>query len=40
MANAPSYNPNIRTSFKTEVMRNRAITDTSSQVRLLNLLLF
>ncbi|ACA32277.1 peptidoglycan glycosyltransferase FtsI [Histophilus somni] len=28
MANAPSYNPNIRTSFKTEVMRNRAITDT------------
>ncbi|HDL5150837.1 TPA: cell division protein FtsI [Mannheimia haemolytica] len=28
MANAPSFNPNKRDSFKPELMRNRAITDT------------
>ncbi|MDG4952838.1 penicillin-binding transpeptidase domain-containing protein [Actinobacillus equuli] len=28
MANAPSFNPNKRNSFKPELMRNRAITDT------------
>lgn len=28
MANAPSFNPNKRDSFRPELMRNRAITDT------------
>ncbi|WP_423972280.1 penicillin-binding transpeptidase domain-containing protein [Glaesserella parasuis] len=28
MANAPSFNPNKRDTFKPELMRNRAITDT------------
>ncbi|WP_109079046.1 peptidoglycan glycosyltransferase FtsI [Aggregatibacter kilianii] len=28
MVNAPSYNPNNRTGVKSELMRNRAITDT------------
>ena len=28
MANAPSFNPNNRSEFKPELMRNRAITDT------------
>ncbi|WGE31326.1 penicillin-binding transpeptidase domain-containing protein [Actinobacillus genomosp. 2] len=28
MANAPSFNPNKRNSFRPELMRNRAITDT------------
>lgn len=28
IANAPSFNPNKRDSFKPELMRNRAITDT------------
>ena len=28
MATAPSYNPNNRVGVKSELMRNRAITDT------------
>ena len=32
MANAPSFNPNKRDTFKPELMRNRAITDTFEPV--------